>query len=625
MADFHASLTPITVPILSENTADAIAQFQAGFTANIVTTGNSLLAAYLALKDTDFFAVGDIPPLQAISGYVNPALFEIANERPTATAPDVDWDELNTKLDQLAALIVPSAPSLQTVDVDVPELLAVEPTIVLPSAPDPDVGPAPSNAPSLEEAPTPDAPLIALPDVPTFEDLQLPQAPSFSLPSFDAEVPQNLLTPPTVQFAYVDPGYVSPLHEPLVIKLLADLQNGSYGIEPSDEDALWFRARDRAAQQARNEVAETLRRASATSFPMPQGPLFDAIAQAEQKHASTLSEANRDIALRRSELYVEGRKFTIAQVQGYEKIRIDLYNATQERAINYAKLVVDTGIAIYDAGVRNYVAQLQGYKAESEAFESRMRAELVKAEIFKAQVQAESLRVDFNRAKIEQYRAQLAGIQTVVDLYKSRLQASTLFMQLQQQKLDVFRTQVQSYAERVRAKEAEFGIYQAAIKGQLAGIEVYREQINAYNARLSGTETKARVQLQNNESLLQSYKLASQTYANQLDSFAKQIASRLEEARTKGVLYGADIDAYRAYVGATTDVLKVQDSLNRWQLDANRAVLAAKVEQVRFRLTQLQQSVDLQKDVNKNGIEFLRTALGGAVSGLNSLGVKTEE
>lgn len=622
--DFGVNFVPVQVPILpADGDANDIANFNAEFVSNIVDSANSVLQSAIALKDSDFYSVGDIPTLGTQLLFIDTDLFNTLKSRPAATQPATDWATLEHNLDQLAALVAPTAPTLASVDTTVPTFDSIAPVIVLPSAPSTDLGVAPSNGPDIQDALLPDAPLIILPSVPTFEELQLPVSPTFDLPTFSAVAPQNTLSPPTAQFNYVDPGYVSDLHDPLVQKLLADLQNGSYGIDAGDEAALWFRAQDRAAQQARIDTEEALRRMSSMSFAMPQGTVLAAIEQAQQKSQKTLSEANREIALKRADLYVEGRKFTIAQVQGYEKVRIDLYNATQERALNYSKAVVEMGIAIYDATVKNFQAMLEAYKTEASVFELRVRGELGKAEVYRAQIEAEKTRVDFNRAKIDLFNAQLAAINSTVELYKSRLQAANIYTQIQGQRLEVYRNQVLAYTARVHAKEAEYNVYQAQIRGQLAQLDVYKAQIDAYNGRIAGLAARANIQVQSNESLLQAFKAATAVYSSQLESLNKQVAARLDEAKAKGAYYGLDVDAYRAYTSASAESARVQADLNKYNLDWNKANLASRVAQVEFRLKQLGLSVDLQKDVNTHGADFMKTALGSAASGLNSLGVSS--
>lgn len=622
MTDFTANLTPIVVPALAGNTAANIATYQANFTSNIVAAGNSVLQSFIAQKATDFFAIGDLPNASyLVVGDQGVGAIAIAAQQ--ATAPTIDYASIENLIDAMGQLALPAAPTLDVPSSDTPTLDAVAPTLSMPTLPGPLTAVAPSDQPSIESPALPDAPTYVLPPVPTFEEFGIPDAPGFSLPTFSAQAPANLLNPPTAQFSYVDPGYTSQLQDPLIAKLLSDLVNGGYGIDPNDETMLWFRARDRAAQEGRTRVKEVQRRHAATAFPMPQGAYYAAIEEAEEEALKALSEANRDIALKRADLYVENRRFTIQEVRSYEQVLISLYNATQERALNYSKAVVEMGIAIYDASVRNYNAQLDAYKTEATVFESKIRAELAKTEIYRAQIQAQLARVEFNKAKIEQFRAQLEAIQITVDLYKSRLAAANVFMDVQRAKLAVFQSEVQNYATLVGAKESEYRAYLAGVQGQLGAVDLYRSQIQAYNAKIEGLRSAASIKLQANEALLQQYRTAVTQYTEQLRAFQQRLSGRLDEARVQGLLYTTEVDAYRAYTSTLTTTAANYNENSRQFLDAQIANLQAQQKQVEFRLKQLSENVDLQKDINIHAIDFLRSALGGAVSGVNSLGVQT--
>lgn len=622
--DYSLFFQPVQVPDLnSDSTAAEMASWQAAFVSNIVSSANELLKATLSLKNTDFLSVGDLPMLGGWTTAVDNDFYSVLKERPAAL--DSGLEDLSARVDSLAALVSPTAPTLALPDAEIPTLTAVAPVITLPVAPSTEVGELPSGAPSLESAPIPEAPTIVIPPAPTLEDLQLPMPPSFTLPSFDSAAPQNLLSSPTAEFDYVDQGYASPFHDRLVVKLINDLDNGTYGIEPADEDALWSRARDRAAQQARAGVDEAMRRAASTSFPMPPGFMFEQAEEAEQKGQQSLSEMNREIALKRSELYVEGRKFTIQQCKEYEQIRINLYHATEERSLNYAKAKVELAISVYDASVRNFMSKMEAYKVEADVFRTKMQAELVKAQIFESQVKAESLRVEFNRARIEAYNALLQGITTTVELYKARIYAATLFMQLQSQRLELYRSQIQTFAERVKAKEAEYGLYRAQTAGELAKLDVYKAQIEAHNGQLQAVETRGKIQLQGNESLLQSYRVAVQQYTNQLESFKAQVSALVEEARTRGQMYNYEVDAYRAFTAAATAGARINVDGNSQMLDWAKIDLGTKIARVEHRFKQLNASVELNKSVNMGGVDYFRSLLGATASGLNALGVKTQE
>jgi len=287
-----------------------LATYQGSFISSIVTTGNDLLQSYLDLKETDFFSVGDLPDIWQQWFSSDPANWQRFNERPDTNRPTITYSDLQNAIDALAALAPPDAPTLGTVDSDTPELEATAPTITLPSQPDTTLPTAPTGEPEVVDPVLPTAPTYTLPDLPTFDDLNLPPSPALSIPAYNEVAPSFNVQPYTNEFSYVDPGYTSELRDELVVKLLNDLQNGTYGIEPGDEAGLWSRARDRAASIAKSEITGIMRRASASGFPMPSGAMYEAMREADQKHTNALSEAEREITLRRSELYVEGRKFT---------------------------------------------------------------------------------------------------------------------------------------------------------------------------------------------------------------------------------------------------------------------------------------------------------------------------
>jgi len=607
-------------------TATGLATYTGQFAATVANAASELLTTIVNLNEsTNFLEDGDLanltygnamPPFRPAV----PALQDVSSD-----SAQLNWAHLRAKIDQLAALAVPDAPDLAAVSADVPDLDATAPTITLPTAPDADVGAAPTSAPSLEEPALPDSPSLMLPAVPSFEDLNLPQPPSFAAPSFDEEAPQFLISAPTNEFDYVDPGYASSLRDPLVAKLLEDLTVGTYGIEAHVEDALWGRARDRAAQQAREEVDGILRSAAGTSFPMPTGALQAALRRARHKYQAALSEANRAISEKRADLYVEGRRFTIQQVQEYERTAIALYNSVQERALNVAKATGDYALAYFQAAVAQFNARLEAYRTAAQVFETRIRAELSKAEVFKAQIEAERLRVNFNMAKVEQYRVQLQGIQTVVDLYKSQLQAATIRMQVQQQKLDVFRTELQIFSERVRAKESEFGMYRAQLAGSLAEVDLYKSQIDAHNARLAGVRTRSQIQLDSNQTLMQEYTAQQQIYEAQLRSFAAQLDALLGEARGKTDTYRGYVEAVRAFAASLENANQTYLETQKLNLAGHTTVVESRRAEAAFNLERMKAQALLTQTVNQGVAGMLMnllTALGG---NLSSLGVTSKE
>ena len=103
-------------------------------------------------------------------------------------------------------------------------------------------------------------------------------------------------------------------------KVLSDLLNGGYGIDPADEEALWQRTRDRESIIANIALDEIRNQFSAYGIPIPQGAYVAALESALNKAQDNISTVNRDISIKRADLYRTTRETTI-------KFSLDLANA----------------------------------------------------------------------------------------------------------------------------------------------------------------------------------------------------------------------------------------------------------------------------------------------------------
>jgi len=234
-------------------------------------------------------------------------------------------------------------------------------------------------------------------------------------------------TAPTVTFDYTDPGYNSQLRQPMIEKLLNDVVNGGYGIDTADEVALFNRARDREALLAAAAVAEVTRQAAGTSFPMPQGSMYAALQRARQDEMAKNSSVNRDIALKRADLFVENRRRVIEQIIATEGQEIALYNAIQNRAIVAAQTEVQLAIALFDAGIRLFRTNIEGLTSQIEATLESARTQV---QIYAADVGAYAALVNaiVSGAQIDIANSRnvlarnIASHQSRVDIIKFQLQ-----------------------------------------------------------------------------------------------------------------------------------------------------------------------------------------------------------
>jgi hypothetical protein len=124
-------------------------------------------------------------------------------------------------------------------------------------------------------------------------------------------------------------------------KVLSDLINGGYGIDPADEEALWQRTRDRESIAANIALDELRNKFSAYGIPIPQGAYVAVLESALNKSQDIMSDANRDISIKRADLYRTTREKTM-------KFSLELANAQLGITTKKIEMMKETASAIME-------------------------------------------------------------------------------------------------------------------------------------------------------------------------------------------------------------------------------------------------------------------------------------
>ncbi len=468
----------------------------------------------------------------------------------------------------------PSMSSIALADIGpVPEFDMVMPVLNMPVSPSTALPAAPGAAPGLTTPSLPNAPTITLPSAPTFAPIALPDAPNIDLPVFDATLPVDTITAPTESFAFSEQPYQSALSDALKVKLMTDLLNGGYGIEPADEDALWARTREREMRAGETGVQEAVRQMAGRGFRLPQGSLNGLIAAAQQSAAEKNSSASRDIALKRADMYVENRKFTIEQTREVEATLINYMGGLAERALNAARASVELGIAVFNARVAKFSLQLDIYKTRASVYETMIRGALMHLEAYKTQMEGAQLAVSVQRGYIDIYRSQLDGANALIGLYTSELGAARIVMDIDRAKLDAFKVQVEAYTAQVGAKSAEFGVFESQIRGEMAKVsafsasaDAYGKMVGAYRAKAETTDLLFRGKLANEQLKLDTYRLDLARYSADLEKSKTAVDQTV-------AIYDADVKKF----SLSADIAIKTSEQNMTFAKANADLALAKV------------------------------------------------
>lgn len=191
-------------------------------------------------------------------------------------------------------------------------------------------------------------------------------------PTFD-DIEVLSPTAPLLAFDTIDQSILDQIKA----KLAVDIADGGYGIEPGDELALVQREREREDMLAMSEVEEITRAYAEGGFPIPPGAMFGAIEKSLQNRSNKLSSVNRDIALRRAELYNQTRKWAIERAGNVQELLVALHRAVVDQ-VQATTTLFNSQIAKYradvDAEVETIRANLGIYTADVQAFNAAINA-----------------------------------------------------------------------------------------------------------------------------------------------------------------------------------------------------------------------------------------------------------
>lgn len=502
---------------------------------------------------------------------------------------------------------VPTMPTISVPTPAAPDTIPSAASISIPAAPNisPRTAPAISGTSFLGERPsivTPAAPVrpaITLPAAPAFANIVMPTITDVALPAFSFVAPTDDLTAPTGIFSFSEAAYDSALLDASKAKLLNDLLHGGYGIEVADEDALWTRERERELRAADTIMQEATRQVAARGFALPPGALLAQLQNAQQSALEKISTASREIALKRADMYVENRKFTLGQVKEMEQLMIQLHMSAMERTLNAAKATAEFGIALYNARVNKFNALMEKFKAEVSAYDSQVRGALGQLEAQKIKLQVVSTEVDVQKNQAQLYAIQVDGQKALLEMYSADVNALRGLADVERLKLDVYRADIEAYAEQMRVNTIKLQIFEAQVRGDLAQAEIFRSRVSGALAQAEVVKGQASITEANARIKTENLRAAIAAATAQADVFRAQTQGISTSNEALAHSYSARTEAIRSFSA-------VYDMLGRFDLAYLDSDVKLKLENVR-------NNIDLTKAT-------WNVQLGAATAGTDAMG-----
>lgn len=524
--------------------------------------------------------------------------------------------------DGIAAPVKPAAPIFSTPNIgNIPELALAPPTLNFPVTPTTAMPASPGSAPVFNMPSLPTKPSTALPPAPTFENVPLPPTPAIDIPLFDIDDDFGTIISPTVHFEYHENEYQSALLDATKAKLLNDMVNGGYGIDDADERRLWERARERENAAANARIDELNRMHAARGFTLPSGTLYAQQEAVQQDALEKISSISREIMIKKADMYVENRKFTITASTQLEEILIRHFGFVAERTLNAARIQVEMGLAIFNAELQKYNAKVETYRVYASVYEARVRAALASVEVFKAQIEGAKLTVETQKLYADIYQTQINGVTAMANLYKTEMEAAQVAAQIENLKLQAFRAEVETYAERVRARSVEFDMFKAQIEGETAKMTAYDSSVRAYVASVQGYEAKARVAETTARTEIAKSAATLDAYRTDMDRYRTEVGTASEKIKATLQGYATDVQEYAVYTGAINE--SDQNFTRAGEANARNYLAYSQIVAERLRVTidQVIKDMDVRARAGEDGartMASLGSSWASAVTGLSA-------
>ena len=365
--------------------------------------------------------------------------------------------------------------------------------------------------------PNPDAPDISdLPDVPTFDPVVMPERPEIDL-NIDFEGVRP--TPPKIgdlihPFSYVEEEYQWSFRDTIdqVVKEWLGDPESWFTLPQNYERAIFERDRSRTERERRAALENLMSEYSARGFSLPDGQLAFQHANLERETFNELSERSREIAFEQAKMALENARHAFGLAIQYETLLVQQDNDAKNRVLDAAKFAATYSVQVAELYVSLYNSEVEAYLADVRVYEALLKAEQIRLEIYKTDLEAASLQVQINQQQLDLYTATLDAYIKQVDLYKAQIEANNLLLEQNKMKIEEFAAQVAAYSEQVDAAgktlavnvdEINLQVQKEAAKSSLAEDTVKR--ISAYNAKEDNIKSQVATQVAKFEATLREF------------------------------------------------------------------------------------------------------------------------
>ena len=499
---------------------------------------------------------------------------------------------------------IPEAPTIAVPVFNTPTPPANFPEFESQAVPVLGMAPAPSISvssfagatPMVREPVFPPTPDLKFPEEYSLENIVLPEIGRLEIPEFLAVAPEDELLLPTDKFDFTPAEYTSDLFDVWKEQVASELTQGGYGILEDDERRIFERERGRQLQLGATNAAIAARDMAKRGFALPPGALIAQNNAARQEAIEKLSASSSALAIKRAEMFVEHRRFTLSQVEKIEERSLKVHMYVQEQALNLAKYAVEAAIKMFEVRVARFNAFGEGFKNAISEYQTRLQAELAKSEDTKLMLQATVTQVDIQKNRVALHAAQLEGVRARAAIYGTQVDTARTIFEVEGIKLGLFNSQITAYAEGIKAETVKMTQYELVTRAEATKASTYKTLVDAQVAKAEFAKAAAVAKSAEAEILTQNAKIKLASIETTASLYKLKVDSTVAANHAILGAYSIRTEAFRASAAA-------QEAVGRLGVAGYEATAKVGIENIRLALEQQKGLWDLRMKATEVGAE----------------------
>lgn len=501
----------------------------------------------------------------------------------------------------LPGVTIPSQPVVTVRDPEMalPSWRVKEPVVEVPAM----VGttsPTPPTSPTVTLPDVPDMPEISIPAEPSLMMVDVPTFPGIpTFPVFSAILPDITLGQADSTMSWTEPPYQSDLLDGMLNTLLEMVTVGGTGLTVAEETRLFNQARDELTASQRSALATIDREYSSRGLTQPTGPMMAARRDVVLKTQIAYSQAVREITVRLADMAVENRRAALQSGGALVGMLINYQSAMAERALTYAREAAHLVLEVFRSNLQRENLVVQHYDAQFRAFETAVKIEVEKANLFKLILEEAQTRQAVNAETVKLYESRIQAVKAMVEVWNTQMKGVEIAAGVQKLKVEIAQAEVAIFTAQVAGNKLQIDEHDANIRGQDLKIRLFQAQTEAERGRFEAAKMASTQRME--AARIDVEKGQMKLAAWEADAREKNQAFLRSVEKERAVLnrYSAQIAGYGHTISGWHSVAQIGEQQQNMILSAMQRDAELQVHQAQAKLASWKASTDLAMSATK--------------------------